>query len=121
MNGKPLSRLERVDLRTIWTIEATEFTPWLAQSENLEVLGETLGIDLELEAQEAVGPFRADILCKDIGTRHPPGAMRRIAYRFAAAVEFLGRLADQGTALAMFAGAAILSLRSRATRSVVWR
>ena len=69
MNGKPLSRLERVDLRTIWTIEATEFTPWLAQSENLEVLGETLGIDLELEAQEkAVGPFRADILCKDIGT-----------------------------------------------------
>ena len=69
MNGKPLGRLERVDLRTIWTIEATEFTPWLARIENLEVLGETLGIDLELEAQEkAVGPFRADILCKDIGT-----------------------------------------------------
>ena len=69
MNGKPLGRLERVDLRTIWTIEATEFTPWLARIENLEVLGETLRIDLELEAQEeAVGPFRADILCKDIGT-----------------------------------------------------
>jgi hypothetical protein len=32
-------------------------------------LGETLGLDLELEAQERpVGPFRADILCKDIGT-----------------------------------------------------
>ncbi|MFC6759858.1 hypothetical protein ACFQFQ_10730 [Sulfitobacter porphyrae] len=32
-------------------------------------MGEALGIDLELEAQEkAVGPFRADILCKDIGT-----------------------------------------------------
>lgn len=32
-------------------------------------MGETLGIDLELEAQEkAVGPFRADILCKDVGT-----------------------------------------------------
>ena len=30
-----------------------------------------LGIDLEVEAQErAVGPFRADILCKDIGTNH---------------------------------------------------
>jgi hypothetical protein len=28
-----------------------------------------LGIDLELEAQErAVGLFRADVLCKDIGT-----------------------------------------------------
>ena len=73
MNGKPLGRLERVDLRTIWTIEATEFTPWLARIENLEVLGETLGIDLELEAQEeAVGPFRADILCKDIGTGPAP-------------------------------------------------
>jgi hypothetical protein len=64
-----LGRLEKVDLRDIWTTEATDFTPWLARQENLAVLGETLGIELELEAQErAVGPFRADILCKDIGT-----------------------------------------------------
>lgn len=69
MSRTPLGRLTRVDLREIWTSEATEFTPWLARPENLAVLGETLGIDLELEAQEkAVGPFRADILCKDIGT-----------------------------------------------------
>ncbi|MEO6842656.1 MAG: DUF4268 domain-containing protein [Bradyrhizobium sp.] len=35
----------------------------------MTVLAEALSIDLELEAQEkAVGPFRADILCKDIGT-----------------------------------------------------
>ena len=64
-----LGRFERVELRNIWTTEATDFTPWLALPENLSVLAETLGIDLELEAQErAVGPFRADILCKDIGT-----------------------------------------------------
>jgi hypothetical protein len=63
-----LGRLERVELRDIWMSEASHFTPWLARSENLEVLGETLGLELELEAQErAVGPFRADILCKDIG------------------------------------------------------
>tara|TARA_B110000259_G_C14032055_1_gene407180 strand:+ start:5710 stop:6588 length:879 start_codon:yes stop_codon:yes gene_type:complete len=32
----------------------------------LELLGETIGIELELEAQEKdVGPFRADILCKN--------------------------------------------------------
>lgn len=32
----------------------------------MELLGEAIGIDLELEAQEQyVGPFRADILCKD--------------------------------------------------------
>ena len=43
--------------------------PWLARKENLDILGQTLVIDLELEAQERpVGPFRADILCKDIGS-----------------------------------------------------
>ena len=64
-----LGRLERVDLRDIWLSEAVNFTPWLAREENLLLLGETLGIDLELEAQEKpVGPFRADILCKDVGT-----------------------------------------------------
>lgn len=45
-----------------------DFTPWLGRDDNLVLLGEALGIDLELEAQEkAVGPFRADLLCKDIG------------------------------------------------------
>jgi hypothetical protein len=69
MTDQTLGRLERVELRNIWTSEAADFTPWLARPENLVVLGETLGIDLELEAQEqSVGPFRADILCKDIDT-----------------------------------------------------
>lgn len=69
MNDELLGRLERIDLRAIWTSEPAGFTPWLAQAENLEILADTLGIDLELEAQEKeVGPFRADILCKDIGT-----------------------------------------------------
>ena len=70
MTDHALGRLERIDLRNIWASEATDFTPWLARAENLEVLGDTLGIDLELEAQEKfVGPFRADILCKDIAAR----------------------------------------------------
>jgi hypothetical protein len=61
-----LGRIESVDLRSIWTSEDRHFTPWLAQPENLETLGETLGIELELEAQEKyVGPFRADLLCKN--------------------------------------------------------
>jgi hypothetical protein len=69
MNDTPLGRLERVELRDIWISEATSFTPWLARPKNMLVLAEALGIDLELEAQEkAVGPFRADLLCKDIGT-----------------------------------------------------
>lgn len=69
MNNKLLGTLERVDLRNIWISEATEFTPWLAQPENLAILADALMLELELEAQEKlVGPFRADILCKDIGT-----------------------------------------------------
>lgn len=61
-----LGRLVRVQLREVWQSEATSFTPWLAQTENLALLGETIGIELELEAQEKdVGPFRADLLCKD--------------------------------------------------------
>ncbi|QQO19483.1 DUF4268 domain-containing protein [Bradyrhizobium diazoefficiens] len=67
--NETLGQLERVELRNIWTSESVDFTPWLARRENIALLGETLGLDLEVEAQEkAVGPFRADILCKDIGT-----------------------------------------------------
>jgi len=67
-DGK-LGKLQRVDLRQVWLSEPGDFTPWLALAENLEILGEAIGIELELEAQEKdVGPFRADILCKDTET-----------------------------------------------------
>lgn len=69
MNAPNLSRLEQVDVRTIWTSEASDFTPWLATETNLTLLGDAIGLELELEAQEkSVGPFRADILCKDLAT-----------------------------------------------------
>ena len=65
-SANELARLERVDLRKVWADEAQDFTPWLAQPENLAVLSETLGMELETEGQEErVGPFRADILCRD--------------------------------------------------------
>ena len=62
-----LARLERVaDLRSVWPDEAQDFTPWLAQPDNLAVLSEALNMELETEGQEErVGPFRADILCRD--------------------------------------------------------
>lgn len=69
MNTYDLGKLVKIELRDIWLSESADFTPWLAREENLLTLGETLGLELELEAQEkAVGPFRADILCKDIGS-----------------------------------------------------
>lgn len=71
MNKKSLGRLQKVELREAWMTEAGDFTPWLAQEENLALLGQTIAIELELEAQEKeVGPFRADILCKDTATEN---------------------------------------------------
>ena len=46
-----LSRLERVDLREVWPNEAQDFTPWLTN--NLDRLGEVLGLDLEVREREA--------------------------------------------------------------------
>lgn len=67
-----LGRMEKVsNLREVWESEDGFFTPWLAKEENLKLLGDTIGIELELEAQEQnVGPFRADILCKDTMTNN---------------------------------------------------
>lgn len=68
---EPLGRLERVELRKYWLREDTEFTPWLAEEANLELLSEALGLDLGLEDTEVgVGPYRADILAKDTATGH---------------------------------------------------
>jgi len=62
---KPLSKLERVPLREAWKHEANDFTPWLAQEDNLNTLADALGLpDLELVATEHwVGEFKLDILC----------------------------------------------------------
>ena len=62
-----LSKLERVPLRAAWRHEASDFTPWLAQEENLGALAEALSLsELELVATEHwVGDFKLDILCTD--------------------------------------------------------
>ena len=65
----PLGRLEIVPLRQAWPNEATNFTPWLAEPENLELLARALGIALVLETVEKpVGAFSADILAKQPDT-----------------------------------------------------
>ena len=69
--GANLGRLEKVDLREAWVSESSDFTPWLASVENIELLGDAIGLELEVEAQEKeVGSFRADVLCKDTASGH---------------------------------------------------
>ena len=59
--------IEKLDVRKQCKNEALDFTPWLAQ--NLDLLGEELGIKLELVQQEkAVGPMSLDILARETDT-----------------------------------------------------
>jgi hypothetical protein len=61
-----LGTLQRVEVRSFWAGEASEFTPWLANEENLSLLGKAVGLELEVEHTEvAVGPFAADIVARD--------------------------------------------------------
>ncbi len=43
-----LGKLTTVNPRDAWPHEASDFTPWLAQPENLQTLGDELELDLEL-------------------------------------------------------------------------
>lgn len=62
-----LGSLEAVRLREVWPDEARDFTPWLAQPENIQRLGEAIDYVLEVvHVEAAVGPFSADILARDV-------------------------------------------------------
>ncbi len=64
-----LGRIVNVDVKDVWSHEAQDFTPWLAA--NLDILGEELGLDLELDDIEVpVGGFSLDILARDANNNH---------------------------------------------------
>jgi hypothetical protein len=66
MTMTTLGRLQQVDIREIWKNESWDFTPWLAEPDNIRLLGDTIGVELEVESVEKeVGRFYADILCKE--------------------------------------------------------
>jgi hypothetical protein len=60
----PVSRLKRVPIREVWRNEEKDFTPWLEK--NIDILAETLGIELSVVEREAdVGEhFEADLLAE---------------------------------------------------------
>lgn len=65
-----LKKLEEIkDLRKVWPHEALDFTPWLAQDENIALLSEAIGIDITVDETESdVGDFNVDILATETGT-----------------------------------------------------
>ena len=66
---KKLGNLIHVSPRTIWPNEALDFTPWLAQKDNIQLLGGALGLDLEvIDREHSVGPYRSDIYARDLKT-----------------------------------------------------
>lgn len=67
MSEPVLGKIERVPLREVWSDEARDFTPWLR--ENLSLLAEALGVELEPEGHEVpVGPFSADVVAVEPGS-----------------------------------------------------
>lgn len=65
-----IGKMTEVNLRDLWKHEATDFTQWLAEPENIETLGKEIGLTLtEMQTEYSVGRFSCDIICKDELTR----------------------------------------------------
>ncbi len=66
-----LGKLESENnLRSVWPHEARDFTPWLARKENLEQLGDAVGIEFDyenVELESAVGNYSVDLYAKEAG------------------------------------------------------
>ncbi len=61
-----LARLDYCDIRKTFPDESRDFSAWLG--ENLDVLGDALGIDLDLLGREVpIGDFFADLVVREIG------------------------------------------------------
>lgn len=68
-NQPKLGKIEKVNVRDVWPHEALNFTKWLAQEENLTMLGDACSIELELkDTESAVGSFAVDIYAQEADT-----------------------------------------------------
>jgi hypothetical protein len=65
-----LGQLKEIkDLREVWPHEALDFTPWLAEENNLALLADAIGLDITVDETESkVGDFNVDIYASETGT-----------------------------------------------------
>ena len=58
--------LEEVDVRKLWKHEQYDFSNWLAKKENMDYLGDILGLTLtDIDKEVFVGAYRCDLVAKD--------------------------------------------------------
>ena len=61
-----LGRLEEVDIRKLWSHEQYDFSNWLSEDENINLLNDVLGLTLvNIEKEVFVGAYRCDLVAKD--------------------------------------------------------
>jgi len=66
-----LGRLEKVDVTQYWQSAAADFAPWLCLEENIQLLGEAIGLSIEVVLNaEQMADYRADLLCREVGTKN---------------------------------------------------
>ncbi|MFV8476325.1 DUF4268 domain-containing protein [Mycoplasma sp. BRA290] len=69
-NIPKLGKITKIhDLRSIWKNEPRNFSKWLAEEENLKLLGDTINVDITLnELEGKVGNFSVDMVATESGT-----------------------------------------------------
>ena len=61
-----MGKLVEVDIRKLWEHEQHDFSNWLADKDNLELLNKSIGLSLsEVEKEVDVGAYRCDLFGKD--------------------------------------------------------
>lgn len=64
--NKKLGKLNKVNLREYWAHEALDFTQWLAQEENIQLLSDEIGVSLiNVRPEEAIGRYNVDLVATD--------------------------------------------------------
>ena len=63
---RKLGKLNKVNLREYWAHEALDFTQWLAQEENIQLLSDEIGVSLiNVRPEEAIGRYNVDLVATD--------------------------------------------------------